>query len=84
MIFLKTILNESDITVGVKSVPIIDYNHNDGSKHKYYPDIYLKDRNLLIEVKSEWTFEQNKEINLLKQKAAEQHGYEFIFVLYNY
>lgn len=50
----------------------------DGKMHRYYPDFYLKDYNLLIEVKPE---EAQKDVYVqLKKDAAIAHGYNFIFV----
>ena len=45
----------------------------------YYPDININ--KLLIEVKSEYTYEVNLEGNLLKQKESIQAGYDHIFLV---
>ena len=51
---------EDDIFVG-RGVPRIPYTHMDEwghtSKHTYWPDIFVKSWNLLIEVKSLWTYQ---------------------------
>ena len=63
-------INEDDIKTG-KDCPKIIYNdHN-----RYLPDIFIESLNLLIEVKSEWTFNIDKEKNLLKQKSSIDSGY---------
>lgn len=53
----------------------------DNKNHKYHPDFYIKNHNLIIEIKSDYTY--NKEINknLAKQKACIKKGYYFLFVI---
>jgi hypothetical protein len=46
---------------------------------KYYPDLYYK--NLLIEVKSEYTFNINLEENIIKHKSSINQGYNHIFLV---
>ena len=55
----------------------INYNVN----HIYYPDFYLKELNLIIEIKSNYTYKSDLEKNLLKQKACLEQGYNFIFII---
>ena len=57
-------------------MPEIWYYTNDNNKHRYFCDIFIPSENKLIEVKSEYTFEIQKEINLLKQKASRDLGYD--------
>lgn len=75
---------EDDIFIGPKEIHqkigFIKYEYN-GTIHKYYPDIYIKSKNLIIEVKSNWTFEMRKEINLLKQQACINMGLNFKFII---
>jgi hypothetical protein len=73
-LFLIEKLNESDVFTDRKDVPRINYNHN--SKQRYYfPDIWVKSQNKLIEVKSSWTYKLHKETNILKWKASCENGY---------
>jgi len=54
-------------------------------KKKYYPDIYIPKDNLIIEVKSKWTYNGKPEwleSNLLKQQACLDAGYNFKFMIY--
>jgi hypothetical protein len=46
-----------------------------GEGSKYYPDIFIPSQNKIIEVKSTYTYEVDKEIVLLKQKAVKDAGY---------
>ncbi len=73
---------EEDITTQGKDLPEIWYCTEDGKKHRYFPDFYIKSENKIIEVKSEYTYESNLEINLLKEKACSDNGYKFEFKIY--
>lgn len=72
---LKSGFKESDIVIDKKLVPKINYFDNTGAKRRYYPDIWIPRLNMLIEVKSLYTWQKYKEINLLKIAAAKQSGY---------
>ena len=56
------------------------YHHKE---RLYYPDIFIKSENLLIEVKSKYTFDLHKEKNLTKQQEYIKQGYNFEFKIYN-
>jgi hypothetical protein len=71
---LSQIVNVNEIKVG-KDVPRINLS----SGKKYYPDIYIY--NLLIEVKSEYTYNVHLEKNLLKQADSKKAGYDHIFLV---
>jgi len=62
-----------------KEMPEIWYYTSDQKKHRYYPDIFIISENKIIEVKSEYTYDVNLEINLLKQQACLDAGYKFEF-----
>jgi hypothetical protein len=73
-LFLIEKLHESDVYTDRKEVPRISYTDN--SKQRYYfPDIWIKSQNKLIEVKSTWTYKLHKETNILKWKASREKGY---------
>lgn len=61
-----------------KDIPTIWYNFK-GNKKRYYPDIFIPSENLIIEVKSTYTYEANLEINLAKQDAVLGQGFNFRF-----
>lgn len=50
---------------------------------QYLPDIYLKSKNKIIEVKSEWTFEVDRDINLMKKEACINKNINFEFWIMN-
>lgn len=68
-------LSIDDIKIG-KDVPRINHNCLSGV---YHPDIYLKKNNLLIEVKSDYTFNISLDDNLKKQKSSFKSGYNHVF-----
>ena len=74
--------DEEDIIINRQEVPTIFYNYNN-SKCLYIPDIYIKNENKIIEVKSTWTLKCEYEKNYLKAKAALELNYEFEFWVYD-
>ena len=76
-------IDESDIIIGVKNVPEIWYNDKNNVKRRYYVDIYIPSQNKCIEVKSSYTYKKNEQINILKQEAAKNLGYDFEFWIYD-
>jgi hypothetical protein len=65
---------EDQIITDRSNIPRIPYQLNAVQKY-YFPDIYLPHRNLIIEVKSDWTYKRNKEKNDLKEKSTIEQGY---------
>lgn len=47
--------------------------------HRYYPDIYIPEENLIIEVKSEYFMLKEFQKNMHKAIACKSAGYEFKF-----
>ena len=77
-------IKEEDIITGSKNVPEIWYFDNDKNKNRrHFVDIYLPSKNKCIEVKSTWTFNVNKDIVFLKQKAAKELGYLYEIWVYD-
>lgn len=58
------------------------YFTEDGKKHRYYPDFYIPKDNLIIEVKSSWTYDFHFKKNCLKERACKDAGYIFEFKIY--
>jgi hypothetical protein len=75
-------IRESDIFVGRAEVPIIPFYIHE-KEHKYFPDIYLKSLNKIIEVKSDWTIQLKRAYIEEKAKGVLDAGYEFELWLYN-
>jgi len=53
----------------------------DGNNKIYFSDFYLKNFNLIIEIKSTYIFELHKNTNSLKENAAINSGYNFLFII---
>jgi hypothetical protein len=53
----------------------------EGRSHKYFPDFYLKEYDLVVEVKSYWTYECELEQNECKKYGSLEKGYNFIFII---
>jgi len=73
---------EEDILTGRTNIPIIDYYIND-TKHVYFPDIYIKSENKIIEVKSEWTITLKRGNVEEKALATVKAGYRYEIWVYN-
>lgn len=75
---------ESDLVIGTKEinkvVGKILYS-NKSETHRYYPDIFIKSQNKIIEVKSKWSYNLHKEINELKKQASIDKGFKFEFMI---
>lgn len=53
----------------------------DNTTHFYHPDFFIKKLNLVIEIKSTYTYEMELEKNILKQEATIKSGYNFLFII---
>lgn len=76
--------DEKDIIVGVQNIiDTIGFFHYfyENETHRYYPDIYIKSENQVVEVKSTYTFNKEKEKNLLKRQSVLDKGINFKFVI---
>jgi len=75
---------EDEICVNPDILPIFYLENN--KKHRYYPDIYIPKKNLIIEVKSKYTYDGFigwYNINLLKRQACIDAGYNFQFMIFD-
>ena len=54
------------------------FENND---HYYFSDFYLKLKNLIVEIKSKYTYEKYLDKNLIKQKTTIGLGYNFMFII---
>lgn len=81
-ILLLTGYSSNELETETKFMPKINYIEGD-KKRRYFPDIYISNDNLIIEVKSTWTYEKDKSRNLLKMQACLDAGYNFIFMIFD-
>lgn len=68
---------ESDLRFG-SECPGIWYEQG-GKRHRYHPDIFIVSQNLVVEVKSDYTFVNAFETNMLKAAATKEVGYSVQF-----
>jgi hypothetical protein len=64
-------------------IPVISYQMKDGSTHRYYPDIFIPSQNKVIEIKSSYFFDQEKE-SVLRKAEATSRMYDFEIVIYGH
>jgi hypothetical protein len=74
---------ESDIHTGKYTPRIKYYKQETQSEHMYFPDIFIKSINKIIEVKSTWTYKKELDVNTLKGNACKNNGYNFEFWIYD-
>ncbi len=70
--------DENNITV--ENGSSIKFFYNDKSKI-YFPDFYIPKFNLVCEIKSEYYYSKDLELNLAKKEATLLQGYEFLFII---
>jgi hypothetical protein len=85
--FLENDYVEEDLIISNKEIEnnigkIKYLNPIKNNESRYYPDIFIKKDNLVIEVKSEYTYRQNKEVNELKRNAVLKNGLNFKFMIF--
>jgi hypothetical protein len=81
---LLDIFHENEIIVSRSCMPDIWYIEN-GNK-RYFPDIFISSANLIVEVKSQWTYSGKDEwltTNLLKKQACIDAGYSYMLMIYD-
>lgn len=64
----------------IDKIKPIKYYFED-KKHYYHPDFYLPNLNLIIEIKSSYTYNFDLERNLAKKEYSLKSGYSFIFII---
>ncbi len=64
----------------IEKINPIQYKLNE-NKHYYHPDFYLPEYNLIIEVKSSYTYEYDLDKNIAKKEYSIKSGFNFIFII---
>lgn len=75
-------INENEILIEKKTQPKIFYLYN-GKKCRYYMDLYIKNINKIVEVKSDWTYKIHKNRNIAKKEECIRRGFDFEFWVFN-
>lgn len=73
-------IDVNDIQSGRK-VPTVNYKF-DGKNKTYFPDMYVDSENLLVEVKCEYTYQNDLEKNKAKREAAIKAGYNYKTIIF--
>jgi hypothetical protein len=75
---------ENDIITSRKEVPEIWWTfEGDETLHRHYVDFYIPSIQKCIEVKSTWTYDQNKDKVLAKQASAKKDGFGYEIWIFN-
>ncbi len=75
--FIKKCLS---MNIRIENGPSIDYAF-DGKDHKYYSDFYLPEYNLVCEIKSNYIYNMEVDINERKKASSIKNGYNFLFII---
>lgn len=77
-------VSDEDIVRAVKDVDLLNiWYESKGKQHRYYPDFYIKAKNLIIEVKSEYTYKVEEVEVMLKFEACRRDGYKVEIWVYD-
>ena len=74
-------IHVDDIVTAHSGAPYLEYVDFDGVSRKHYPDIFVKSKNLLVEVKSSYTFKKALKRNQCKCRAAHQLGFKYVVLV---
>ena len=77
--YLLKEFDENNILIGKRFMPKIEYNGN----KRYFPDFYIKEQNIVIEVKSQYTLTCDFTKNCSKFYATLDNGLELILLIFN-
>lgn len=64
----------------IENGPIIEYKMKNKNR-KYFSDFYIRDHNLIIEIKSFYLYKKDFGKNLIKKRASIESGYNFLFII---
>lgn len=79
---LITLYDEDDIVLGSSSIPPIWYDNPETErKSRYYPDAYIISENMVIEVKSWWTFKKDYDKNIAKFRRIVAMGFKMVLYM---
>jgi hypothetical protein len=65
-----------------RKVPTVSYKF-DGKNKIYFADMYVKSKNLLVEVKCEYTYQNELEKNKAKREAALKAGFDYKTLIFD-
>jgi len=66
----------------ISNGPSINYMIDSlNTNHIYHSDFFIEKYNLIIEIKSNYTYEVELEKNLMKEKYSKLAGFDFLFII---
>lgn len=74
-------IDVNDIQSGRK-VPKVRYKFQ-GKNKMYYPDLYIENQNLLIEIKCEYTYNDMLDLNIAKREASIKAGFNYKTIIFD-
>ena len=83
IILYKWKVEISDIITERNLIPSIWWIDETGNKRRYFPDIFIPSKNLIIEVKSTWTFYKKQNDTQLKLQSTRDSGYNTLLWIFN-
>jgi hypothetical protein len=75
--------SEDDIITDRANIPCISYTNTNNKSVYYFPDIYIKSINKIIEVKSTWTYNCKHDNIHEKANATKEAGYDYEIWVYD-
>lgn len=68
-----------DNNISIEQGKRIKYRYEEG-EHYYFSDYYIKSKNLIVEIKSTWTYNKYLSKNLVKKNATIGYGYNYMII----
>lgn len=81
--YLLKSYRQEDIMIETYDKPRLPYKDDIGKNHYYFPDIHIPKDNLIIEVKSMYTYNKNIPRHMLKRQTCIDAGYNFMFMIFD-
>ena len=66
--------------IHIKQGKRIKYKYNN-EDHYYFSDFFVESKNLIVEIKSNWTYNKYLDINKIKQEYTIKKGYNYLFII---
>lgn len=79
---LQSGITEEDLHTERNLLPVIKYDF-DNKTRVYFPDIFIPSKNMLIEVKSSYTWVKDIVKNLAKHEASKDAGYRHLIIIWD-
>jgi hypothetical protein len=72
---------ENEIIYKKSQMPKFLYQYQNKTK-RYYPDFFIPKANLIVEIKSQYTYQKDLDRNLLKEKCVNNLGFDYKLIIY--